>query len=92
MIAANFAESHRVLGPPSTMTSEECDLLPVYCDGETCLSCWDMTFRERLSALFFGKVWLWVHSGKTQPPVAMTAARTVFVETDAALIVRQAER
>lgn len=32
--------------------------LPMFRDREGVLSCWEMTFRERLTVLFTGKVWL----------------------------------
>lgn len=71
-----FAESNKTLGAPSGM--ENCSSLAVYADGKTCLSCWRPTWRERLSILLFGRVWLWVMSGYTQPPVALSGKRTVF--------------
>jgi hypothetical protein len=41
-----------------------------------------MTWKERLSALFFGKVWLSVHSGHTQPPVWLMAEKEIFKQVD----------
>ncbi len=80
MIATSFDEAERQLGPPSDMTSEACDLLPVYNHDGSLLSCWDMSWRERVSALVFGRVWLWVRSGgRTQPPVAIQVVRTPFL-------------
>lgn len=29
--------------------------LPIFTDGSQCISCWKMTFIERLKALFYGK-------------------------------------
>ena len=40
-----------------------------------------MTFRERLNALFFGRVWLSVMCGSTQPPVWISTDKTVFVNS-----------
>lgn len=54
---------------------EEIGTLPIYCDDEQCISCWRMSWRERLSALFFGRVWLSVLSGPTQPPVWFQTTR-----------------
>ena len=62
----------------ANMTDEECGTLPVFCYDETCVSCWRLSWKERLSALFFGTVWVWVWSGQTQPPIALRAKRTVF--------------
>jgi hypothetical protein len=52
----------------------------VWSDGEQCVSCWQMTIRERLTALLFGRVWLMVLSGWTQPPVYVEASRSYLQE------------
>lgn len=65
----DFSGSNKTLIKPMGLTDEECGSLPVFTDGTTCLSCWKLSFKERINALFFGKAWLWVWSGKTQPPV-----------------------
>jgi hypothetical protein len=62
------------------MTQEECADLPIWTDGVQCISCWKMSFRERLAALFFGKVWLTVVFGETQPPVALWSKKTIFLQ------------
>lgn len=59
----------------------EVGTLPIYTDGEQCVSCWKMTFTERLKALWFGNVWIFIHSGRTQPPVAVSVERDIFVES-----------
>jgi hypothetical protein len=73
-----FPEANKVLRRPEGMTEKECGDLHVHNDGHYSLSCWNMTLKERLSALFFGKAWLWVMSGHTQPPVALEVTKTVF--------------
>jgi len=75
-----FKEANKTLTKPQGMTDEQCGNLPTYSDGVQCISCWKMTWRERLSALFFGRVWLWVISGVTQPPVALEAKKNIFKE------------
>jgi hypothetical protein len=50
--------------------------LPVWTDGRQVVSCWKLSWRERLSALLFGRVWVAVLSGHTQPPVFIRAVRT----------------
>ena len=75
-----FLQANKNLLKPVGMTDEECGSLPVFTDGKECISLWKMTWRERLSALLFGKVWLWVISGQTQPPVALLATREIFKE------------
>lgn len=37
-----------------------------------------MSWRERLAALWHGKVWVGVWSGQTQPPIAVWCAKTVI--------------
>jgi len=83
-----FEYANRQLGAPTGFL-ERCDRrsplelhvagidpLPVWTDGEQCVSCWRMSIRERLAALLFGRVWLAVLSGSTQPPVYISATRT----------------
>lgn len=75
-----FPESNRVLsgdgitapGVPSVGS------LNVWTNEYMCVSCWRPTWRERLSVLFFGRVWLSVLWGHTQPPVSVTAVRRFF--------------
>lgn len=73
-----FEQANKDLLKPEGWTDEECGSLPVYSDGRQCISLWKMTWCERLSALFFGKVWLYVISGQTQPPVGLMATREIF--------------
>ena len=73
-----FEQANKDLLKPEGMTDEECGSLPVWSDGKECISLWQMTWRERLSALFFGRVWLSVHSGFTQPPVWLMATKEIF--------------
>lgn len=77
-----FPEANKVLHKPQNMTDEECGALYVHNDGVYNLSCWKPTFKERLSILFFGKVWLFVMSGSTQPPVALEGKKTVFMKVN----------
>ena len=76
----DFPQSTKVLQRPSTMTESECQSLPVWNDGKQCVSCWKLSFKERIKVLFHGKVWLGVLSGKTQPPVFLSG-ESVFVKT-----------
>lgn len=73
-----FKEQTYILSKPENMMYEECASLPVFRDGKQCISAWKMSFKERLSALLFGKMWLYVLSGETQPPVTVLVTRTVF--------------
>ena len=77
----DFAERTVMLQRPAGMTEEECGTLPIYRDLKAgcCISCWRPSIRERLSFLFFGRLWIRVYSGVTQPPIAMSAERSIFV-------------
>ena len=76
MIPTEFAEQNKTLTKPQGM--DDCGELPVYNDGTQSVSCWRMTWRERFSALLRGKVWLQVYAGRTQPPVSLSATKTIF--------------
>lgn len=80
MKPAQFQEQTKVLAKPPGMTDEECGELAVHCDGQICTSLWVPSWRERISILFFGRVWLRVWMGQTQPPVYLEGARTIFVK------------
>lgn len=71
-----FAESNQVLLPPEKVPN--CESLPVWSDGHQCVSCWKLSLRDRLIALIFGKVWIAVLSGHTQPPIALSVERKYF--------------
>jgi hypothetical protein len=77
-----FEQQSVILNKPNNMTDEECGPLGVYSDGQKCISLWQMSWRERLSALFFGRVWVWVYSGQTQPPISLLAIRDIFEKGD----------
>jgi len=76
----SFKESNKTLGKPQGWTDEQCSPLPVFSDGKQCISLWKPTIKERLSILFFGRVWLWVWTGATQPPVSIEGKKKVFKE------------
>lgn len=80
MKPVKFKEANKNLLKPDSMTDEECSSLWVYTDGVQCVSCWRLTFKERMCVLLFGKVWLSVLSGHTQPPVWLDCSKTVFVK------------
>lgn len=81
MKAVKFKHSNKVL------TSVQKDLegrgifaLPIWTDGQQTVSCWRLSLRERLSALFFGRIWIAVLFGGTQPPISAAVARKYFEE------------
>lgn len=60
------------------------DPLPAYrgkneSGADVIVSLWRPSLRERLSFLFFGRIWL-VISGAAQPPVFLGAERELFVK------------
>lgn len=78
MEPVKFTEANKNLLKPATMTDEECESLWVFTDGQQCVSRWYLTWRDRLRILFYGHIWLSVHSGQTQPPVRLDSVKTVF--------------
>lgn len=82
MEPTTFPQSNKDLLKPEGWKDEECGSLPVFTDNKVCVSLWQMTWKERLSALFFGRIWLFVHSGYTQPPVLLIATKEIFGEVE----------
>lgn len=80
MVPVQFKEANKNLLKPEGMTDAECSSLWVYTDGKQCISCWKLSWKQRIKALLFGKVWLSVLSGGTQPPVWLDCDKTVFEE------------
>ena len=78
-----FKYSNRILQPSGKEYSPNVRgvaPLAVWTDGEQCVSCWKMSLGERLSALLFGRVWLALLSGETQPPVYVVASKEYLQE------------
>ena len=77
MTPIHFPQANKILAAP---LGRENDIspLPVHSDGKQCLSCWRLTWSERIRALLHGRVWLCTLTGPTQPPVWLDARRTVF--------------
>jgi hypothetical protein len=71
-----FPESNGTLGGgPAAKYGTEDDVvdLPVHRDGQQIISCWRLSWRERVQLLVTGRVWLLVFSGSTHPPVSVVA-------------------
>ena len=77
-----FPEQTKILGKPENMTDEECGSLPVFCDGQQCISKWELNEEEKKHVAEKGYIWLRVWSGKTQPPVMLEAMETVFIKPE----------
>lgn len=80
--AIHFPEATKNLLKPDSMTDEECSSLWVFNDGEQCVSCWKLSWKERLNILLYGKLWLGILSGRTQPPVWIVVGDTVFTKEE----------
>lgn len=53
-----------------------------FTDGTNNVYCYRPTFMERLSILFFGRVWLTMKLGKDNaPPMMLAGKRTMFEDT-----------
>lgn len=56
----DFKEANFTFEKPSSMTEEECEDLRCYKGDGQVISCWKLSFSERIKVLFTGKVWLGV--------------------------------
>ena len=68
-----FDEANLVLTAPPTM-KDDCGDLYCHTTGDTVISKWKLTRRERLSALINGTCWVHVYTG---PPHAQPVGRAV---------------
>jgi hypothetical protein len=58
-------------------TGENFEPLPVFDDGQVCLTRWRLSFKERLQVLFGGSIWVCI--GGVQPPMSIrTNKKDVF--------------
>ena len=79
MKPVNFKEQTQILQRPASMTDEECGSLPVFSDADQiCISCWKASLLDKIRIVFFGKIWLGIISGETQPPVWLDCHRSIF--------------
>jgi hypothetical protein len=67
---SNFILANTTAGKPES-GKDVIAALPIFNDGEKSLSSWRMTWRERISALVFGRAWVWVKAGKSMPPMSI---------------------
>ncbi len=66
-------------GGPETYGVEVRDL-SVFRRGDLSISCWRLSWRERISSLFFGTVWM--RGIGDLPPLGLDATRTLFEEKE----------
>ena len=65
-----------LLGGPASTYGTELDVtdLPVYRGEGEIISCWRLSFADRLRALLFGQVWLRVAASRSHAPVCLDTA------------------
>ena len=68
----SFDESNHDWLKPDGMTDDECGSLPAYVDDDQSISCWRMSYRDRLRLLLSGRVWVGVLASGQQPPIWIT--------------------
>lgn len=68
-----FPQANRTLTAP--VGQPDVRDLPVWTGFGDCVSCWELSWADRLRVLFGKPVWLIIHSGDTQPPVALQTRR-----------------
>ena len=68
MKPAKFEVVNLTYTRPENMTDEECGSLPVHQYERGIISCWKLSFCERVKVIFTGRVWLDVAATR-QPPV-----------------------
>jgi len=76
----NFKETNLLLAGASNTEKDETSIqsLPVFSDGEQIISKWELSWKEKIQALFYGSVWLHVLSPGTQHPVNIQTYKTPF--------------
>lgn len=89
MIPSSFKYSNKLLGAPRGHVPEESEVgeicaLPVWTDGQQCVSLWRPTWRERISILFYGQVWCQVWFGQSQPPICLVGMKDFIREQEPA--------
>ena len=77
MKALHFKEATHVLDKPQGL--KEYGNLPIHFQKPQCVSKWKVSWRERISILIFGRVFVGVYSETPlQPPFWIKGTRTVF--------------
>jgi len=61
---------------------ENCGDLPVFMDGESCASVWELSKEELEVIQKTGKVILYVYMGGAQPPVALAVDGVEYKEEE----------
>ena len=83
-----FNEANKTLTPPPDDVGrayegvKDIQDLDVWTDDSQCVSLWRPSLRERISVFLFGKVWVSILSGSTQPPIYIHGHKNYFQEKD----------
>ena len=77
-----FLEQTKLLGPPRGVSNKDCGTLPVFCDGQQCISKWELNEEEKKHVAEKGYIWLRIWAGNSQPPVMIEAKETVFIKPE----------
>jgi hypothetical protein len=75
MTPTDFEQANTDFGPPPDMTEEQCSHLQVCRAYDTngfpvLISCWKVSWKERIKLLFGRPLWLTIIGGE-QPPVSL---------------------
>lgn len=75
-IPTGFPECNKVLSAPAGVSEEQCGNLPIFTNGECCISCWQFS-AEEIEQLIAnkGKLYFVIHSGATQYPMSIEMQR-----------------
>lgn len=72
-----FKESNLTLKSPPRLNAGD---LPVYRGEGIIMSCWNLSFGERIKALVFGRIWLQVKANDTHVPVSLICSKSGFLK------------
>jgi hypothetical protein len=80
MTPIHFPEANvDMKGDHLEISGEKVGNLPVYSGQDQFVSCWKMSWRERVHALLHGTCWLQLYTDQF-PPVSLTAGATIFTK------------
>lgn len=82
---SSFPEANGTLsgGPAADYgTTDDVVDLPVHRGGGQIISCWRLSWRDRLRVLVGGRVWLHVLTRRTHPPVFIASESPFTMESE----------
>jgi len=66
-----FPQSNSVLVAPRNMDSTVCENLHIFREENNIISCWQISWKELFKLFRTRKIWLYVYSYSSSPPVAL---------------------